>query len=376
MLAAMLRTIVWVSFPSLLSLLPALPAQRTLAALQREFSAEAQRLQVSSPTREQRDQLLARQLEVLRTFVDKEAAGDDRWNGRLMLADWQMAGGDRTAATATLRTIDAKEAPALVLITGAAMAQHLNLKDQRGPWIEAALAKQAPLADRLAMARMLMTVLREVERGDKLFADALAAASDDEQRSFVRWHRADALRDREDLPDNAAYEELEKLAKDLPGTYWGSVARDRLRATRLQIGEDAIPFRASTRDGKEVSLADFAGKAVVLAFWSAGDRDLPALVATLGELQRRHGDKLAVLGICLDREDASIAAAIKKSGIEFPVIGDGKGVETDVALRWFVEAPAVVVVDAAGKVAGLGLHAGTTDGRNELTEAVARAVKP
>lgn len=355
------------------SVLP-LAAQRSLADMQRQFLAESQQLDAKRPTRDQRDQLLARHLEQLRTFVADEARGDDRWNGRLMLADLQLATGDRAAAAATLRSIDAAQAPALLLVTAATLAQHLNQRPLRDQWVEAALAKPAPLPDRLAMARLLANVLHEVAHGDRLFATALAEAGDDEQRAFVRWHRADAMRDREDLPDNAGFDELQRLAKDLPGTYWGSVAADRLRATQLQPGDDAIPFRARTRAGAELALADLRGKAVVLAFWSAADHDTPALVTALGELQRQHGERLAVVGICLDRDDAAIGAAVQQLGITFTVLGDGKGVEQDVALRWFVEGPVVHVVDADGKVKALGLHAGTADGRAELAAAVAAAL--
>jgi peroxiredoxin len=319
--------------------------------------------------------LLGRQIEVLRTFLTAEATGDDRWNGRLMLADLLLARGDRRGAGAALRGIDAAAAPALLLVTAATMAQHLDLRDLRDGWVAAAQQKVAPLPDRLAMARLLMTVLREIEAGEKVFAAALQAAGDDEQRAFVRWHRADALRDREDLPDNAGFEELDKLAKDLPATYWGSVARDRLRATQLEVGADAIPFRARLLNGGEVELATLAGKTVVLAFWSLADHDTPTLITTLQELRKAHGDKLAVISISLDRDPAAIQQAVKDFGIDFPVVGDGKGPQTDVALRWFVEGPVLHVIDGKGKVQGLGLHTGTADGRTEFRELVERCVK-
>jgi hypothetical protein len=111
----------------------------------------------------------------------------------------------------------------------------------------------------------------------------------------------------------------------------------------------------------------------VLVFWSGADRDLPRLLETLRPLQQRAGDKLVLLGICLDRDPERIEADVKRLGITFPVIGDGRGIEQDVALRWFVEGPVVEVVDPAGKVAGLGLHAGTADGRAQLSEVIERA---
>jgi|RhiMethySRZTD1v2_1073278.scaffolds.fasta_scaffold00290_26 peroxiredoxin len=358
-----------------LCLLPCLPAQTALSSVQRRFGEEVRRLEATSPTAEQRTQLLDRQVAELQQFVSKEAAGDDRWNGRLMLADMQLARGDRAAAATALRSIEAPQAPPMVLVTAAAMAQHLNLKDQRKEWIDAALAKPAPLPDRLAMARMLMTVLQEVKQGDAVFDAALKAATDDEQKAFVRWHRADALRDREDLPDNAAFDELEKLEKDLPKTYWGDVAKDRLRATRLRPGDDAIQFKAKTRSGTEFSLADCKGKTVVLAFWSIADRDTPTLVTTLKQVQRQFGERVVVVGVCLDQDDAAIGKGVADLGIDFPVIGSGKGIQTDAALRWFVEGPRIHVIDPQGRVRGLGLHVGTADARAELLDLVERAGK-
>jgi peroxiredoxin len=352
-----------------------LAAQRTLAALQQQFRAESQKLAASSPSQAQRDELLARHIGVLRTFADGEAKGDDLANARLMLADLELARGNRRAAGEHLAAIDADTAPALVLATAAAMAQHLGKTELRTACVDAALRRSAPLEDRLAVGRMLMTVLADVTRGEQVFTQALADAKDDEGRALVRWHRADALRDREDLPDNAAFDEFQKLADELPATYWGAVAKDRLRATRLRQGEPAIDFKAKALDGTEVSLAALRGKAVVLVFWSAPDRDNPTLLAALAQARKAHGDALAVLGVCLDRDPAGIEIARKELGIDFPVIGDGKGLQTDATLRWFVEGPAVHVVGRDGNVAALGLHAGTADARTELADAIARAVK-
>ena len=360
--------------PLFLCSLAPLAAQATLADLQSTFRAEAQRQAASSATPAQRTELLNQQIAQLQKFL-AEAKGDDRWNGRLMLAEMQLVGGSRKTAAETLKTIDSKEAGALLLTSAAAMAQHLNLRDVREAWLTAAVAKDAPVADRLAMARLLMTVLHEVERSETIFKDLLAKAPDDEQKAHVLWHRADAMRDREDLPDNAGFDELEKVAKELPATYWGSVAKDRLRATRLQRGEPAIEFRARTRKGEDWALADQRGKVVVLVFWSAADRDLPTLLALLADLEKQGKGPLAIVGINLDRDDAAIAAAVKLHKIDFPVVGEGKGIQTDAALRWMVEGPLVHVIDTAGNVEALGVHAGTADARAELMDAVARARK-
>jgi len=350
-----------------------LTGQQTLKELEERFRSEAQQLGRNAD-RDQRETLLNRHIGELRTFLTDTAKADDRWNGRLMLADLELVRGKRAEASAVLKQIDATKAPAMVLVTGATMAQHLRLKELRDQWVNAAIAKPAPLADRLAMARMLMTVLQEIQHGEKLFEEAMANAKDDEQKSFVMWHRADTLRDREDLPENTGFEELEKLAKALPGTYWGSVAKDRLRATRLKVGDDAIPVEGTTTTGGSFSSASMRGKALVLVFFTASDYDTAPLLRLLKEQRKDHPD-LAIVGVSLDRDPTRIKQSIKDLGIDFPVIGDGRGAETDAALRWFVEGPVVHVIDKAGKVAGLGMQAGTRDGRADLIAAIERALR-
>jgi hypothetical protein len=370
MLATMKTSALLIAFGILL---PLLPGQSTFADLERKFRAEVQELSKKDPGRAERERQLQQHRGDLHAFV-ATAKGDDRWNARLMLADLSMALGDRAAAAAALEAIDVEQAPGLVLVIAASMAQHLGRRELRDAAVAKSIGKAGPLADRLAMARMLMTVLHEIERGEQIYTQALAAASDDEQRSFVRWQRADAMRDREDLPENAGFDELERLAKDLPDTYWGGVARDRLRATRLALGDAAIDGKVRTIDGKDLRLADLRGKIVVLAFWSIGDFDTPRLADTLRQLQRSHGDKLAIVAVCLDRDAAAIQAAARELQIVGAVVGDGKGIENDLALRWFVEGPVIHVIDAHGKVAGLGLQTGTADGRQQLLSTVEKLI--
>ena len=367
-----MRRLLSVSF--LLWLLAPATAQRSLAKLQQEFAAAVQQLGAET-THEQQLALLKKQIPELERFLASEAKDADRWNGRLMLADLQLAVGEQKAASKTLEGIDQNEAPALLLVSSAAMAQHLGLRPLRDAMITAALGKSAPVEDQLAMARLLMTVLHEVKKGEALFDKALAEAKDDEQRAAVRWHRADGLRDREDLSEDAMFEELEKLTNELPNTYWGGIAKDVLRATKLQRGDDAIDFKAKTRTGEDLTLASLRGKAVALVFFEASDRDLPRLLDLLKASKTQLGDKLAIVGICLNRDPGEIDKAIRALGITFPVIGEGKGFQTDAALRWFVASPVVHVIDENGKVVALGQHAGTADARAELSEALSGSAK-
>jgi peroxiredoxin len=354
------------------------PCQRALADLQRTFEQQWRALSAGEaiPSREQQQELLGRQAAELDQFLQKDAKGDDRWNGRLMLADFRAGLGRPDLALAALRAIDPAQAPGLVLLTAADLAARLGDAGLRGRWIDAALQRPAPLPERMAMARVLMTLLQEIDKGEALIAEAMAAAKDDAGRAEVRWHRAEALREREDLPENTYYLELEKLAKDLPDTYWGSVAKDRLHASQLAPGTEPVAFTATLRSGGKWTLAEQKGKAVLLVFWSAADPQGKVLVDTVAALKKEAGEQLSVLGISADTDLAAFDKACKELGADWPQVCDGRGFHADLLLRWHVETvPTLVVLGRDGKVAGLNLHVGNEEARRELGETVRRAVR-
>lgn len=146
----------------------------------------------------------------------------------------------------------------------------------------------------------------------------------------------------------------------------------------------AADFQLRTLDGKPVRLSDFRGKVVLMNFWttwcSACVGEMPALVA----LQKKHGDKLVILGVSLDYvpdshghigghaaveeqkhsdgdhdDHEATAAALKRvrekvvrtakaRNVNYPVLLDEKN---DVGGRYNGgELPTTVIVDAQGNV--------------------------
>ena len=76
-------------------------------------------------------------------------------------------------------------------------------------------------------------------------------------------------------------------AKALPKTYWGSVAKDRLRATRLNIGDEAIPIVGKTTSGASFSSTAMRGKPLVAMFYTASDFDTEPLLKLLKEQREK-----------------------------------------------------------------------------------------
>lgn len=169
-------------------------------------------------------------------------------------------------------------------------------------------------------------------------------------------------------------------AKDFPAAVpeVPALARQALRPV------PAADFVLPDLDGRTVRLSSLRGKVVLLNFWTtwctACVSEMPALI----ELQKRHGDRLAILGVSLDfvpdshghigghaavedqaaehgaeehAEDqeptlkqvrAKVARVVKKRGINYPVLLDERN---EVGGRFNGgELPTTVIVDPAGNV--------------------------
>jgi len=59
-------------------------------------------------------------------------------------------------------------------------------------------------------------------------------------------------------------------------------------------------FKLNTLEGRTIRLSDFRGKVVLVNFWTTWCTACLVEIPALVELQERHGDRLAVLGVSLD----------------------------------------------------------------------------
>ncbi len=353
------------------------PPSRGLSDLERAFEDQRQAaLQDPGGNLQQFTAMIAAQIEELGQFLVHEARGDDRFNGRLMLVDLHLSLAQMDEAKAALLEMDAEQSPPLILLVAADFAARLNLIDQRGKWIEAALAKDAAFEERMEVARILMTRLVEVDLGQAIFDQALAGATDDEDRAKVLWFQSLATREREDLEEGAYHEALEELAKQYPETYYGSIARDRGKAAELKVGGDPILFPVNDLQGQPVNLPDYRGKVLLLAFWASW---LPAsrnLNETLVHLADKHQDQgFEILGISLDMERQALDRAVLEDGCSWRQVFDGRVWQSEMALRYTVEAiPYLLLIGRDGKIAATNLYPDTPESIREFTELVSALV--
>jgi thiol-disulfide isomerase/thioredoxin len=131
----------------------------------------------------------------------------------------------------------------------------------------------------------------------------------------------------------------------------------------------APPFALPDLAGREVALADFAGRTVVIDFWATWCEPCVHQIPVLNAFHREHAhDGVVVLGIAVDAQGReAVAPFAKEHAIEYPVLLGSERLARDYGVPGF---PALAVVDAAGRFQSL--HLGVVD-PEELEQAVAAA---
>ncbi|MFM9445075.1 NHL domain-containing thioredoxin family protein [Streptomyces acidiscabies] len=129
--------------------------------------------------------------------------------------------------------------------------------------------------------------------------------------------------------------------------------RVRVRAPELQ-GRSWI-----NTGGKELSLADFRGRTLVLDFWTFCCINCLHVLDELRELEEKHADTVVVIGVhspkfVHEAEHQAVVDAVERYGVEHPVLDDP---ELATWKQYAVRAwPTLVVIDPEGYV--VAQHAG------------------
>ena len=121
----------------------------------------------------------------------------------------------------------------------------------------------------------------------------------------------------------------------------------------LPAGTAAPGFTLKAPDGKEVSLADFAGKYVVLDFWASWCPDCRNDVPALKALWEKYGsDKIAFLSVSFDTDKDKWTSYVAENGMGWNHVSPlAKWKETQVSQDYKVNwIPSMYLIDPDGKV--------------------------
>ena len=95
---------------------------------------------------------------------------------------------------------------------------------------------------------------------------------------------------------------------------------DKQPVIRFVRNPDPAPeFKLTALDGKPLTIAALQGKVVFLNFWATWCGPCRAEIPDLIALQDRYKDRLQIIGLNVDDEEADIQKYVEETGINYPV---------------------------------------------------------
>lgn len=149
------------------------------------------------------------------------------------------------------------------------------------------------------------------------------------------------------------------LSQKVQNTPMGQYVNHHIQEGKINMIGTTIPdFSQEDMNGKQVSIASFRGKYVLIDFWASWcgpcREENPNVVAAFKKYQSKN---FTILGVSLDQTKQSWLNAIKMDGLNWPQVSDLKGWQNQVATQFKItQIPQNLLIDPQGKIIGKNLR--------------------
>lgn len=148
------------------------------------------------------------------------------------------------------------------------------------------------------------------------------------------------------------YNELSPRVKS--GPYGQSAFNIMKGIVQREVGKTAYPYSLTTKDNKEIKIADYKGKYVLLDFWSSTCGPCLRMAPYMKKLYDTYRDKgFEIIAVSLDTKREDWIKAMEKHGISGIQVSSLKGGNDPLAEYYGIyQMPAMILIDVKGNNAG------------------------
>jgi len=231
----------------------------------------------------------------------------------------------------------------------------LGQLEQLGEELEATDPMKSFLAFRLASARYASRMQQpeaDIEAVQAAWLEELAEfveafpEADDAAEAMLQIGIAAEFSGQED----AAIERYRAIVDRFPSSPSARKASGAVR--RLDAVGKPLDLSGETTDGRRLSLSQFRGMPVLVHYWATWCEPCKVDIARIKELQARYGSqKLAVVGIALDGDQAALARFLESSPLPWPQLHEREGLDGRLAEELgILTLPTMLLLDGEGTV--------------------------
>jgi thiol-disulfide isomerase/thioredoxin len=132
---------------------------------------------------------------------------------------------------------------------------------------------------------------------------------------------------------------------------------------RLESVGNPIPLAGNTLDGKQVSLAAYRGKTVLIHYWATWCEPCKQDLEILKQMQAKYAAQgFALIGVNLDSDRGAAIQFLRSQSLPWPQLYEPGGLDSRFATEMgILTLPTMILVDKEGKVINRSIHAGELD---------------
>ena len=129
------------------------------------------------------------------------------------------------------------------------------------------------------------------------------------------------------------------------------LSKELLRLQGAKVGSPMPKFTATDIRGNKVTEAMLRADANVLLTWASWNFQSAGALQQLRMLKKRYGDRLAIVGICLDGNLNNCRQRVSRDSITWPTICDGRIWDTPLLSTFAIaDVPDNVLIDSKGRI--------------------------